>query len=84
MSIQLPKYRTGDPQLDEAVRALVEQVGKSNGDDLVFEMVVTALRLARDGASRYFPAACSGALLGHYLVPAFKILFQIMLYINLY
>ena len=52
MSVRLPKYRTGDPELDESIRALVEQVGESNGADLIFEMVVTALRLARDGASR--------------------------------
>jgi uncharacterized protein (TIGR00730 family) len=49
---QLPKYRTGDAALDDEVRRLVERVGPSRADDLVFELVVTALRMARDGTTR--------------------------------
>ncbi len=48
----LPKYRTGDPDLDRAVADLVERSGANADADLVFELVVSALRLARDHASR--------------------------------
>lgn len=50
--MKLPRYRTGDPDLDGAVAALVEQVAEGRNEDLVFELVVSALRLARDHASR--------------------------------
>ncbi len=46
-----PRYRTGDPELDAAVNALVEQSGTDN-PDLIFELVVSAVRLARDRADR--------------------------------
>jgi uncharacterized protein (TIGR00730 family) len=49
---RLPKYRTGDAALDEEIRALVEQAGPSRADDLVFELVATALRMAREGTTR--------------------------------
>jgi uncharacterized protein (TIGR00730 family) len=48
----MPRYRTGDPDLDRAVADLVERSGASGDADLVFELVVSALRLARDRASR--------------------------------
>jgi hypothetical protein len=44
-------YTTGDPAFDAKVRALVEEIG-GHDQDLVFEMVATAMRLARDDASR--------------------------------
>ncbi|MGZ4734215.1 MAG: LOG family protein [Acidimicrobiia bacterium] len=49
---KLPRYRTGDPELDQAVADLVDRVGGGRNEDLVFELVTSALRLALDGASR--------------------------------
>jgi uncharacterized protein (TIGR00730 family) len=46
-----PRYRTGDSELDAAVAELVEQAGPENAD-LVFELVVSAVRMARDRADR--------------------------------
>jgi uncharacterized protein (TIGR00730 family) len=45
------RYRTGDPQLDAAIAELVEQAGAENAD-LVFELIVSAVRMARDEADR--------------------------------
>ena len=49
---KLPRYRTGDAQLDRAVAELVEAAGVHVHPDLVFEMVVSALRLSQDAADR--------------------------------
>lgn len=49
---RLPRYRTGDPQLDEQIVALLDSVGPVPDADLVFEMIVTAMRLAREQADR--------------------------------
>jgi uncharacterized protein (TIGR00730 family) len=49
--VKLPRYRTGDPDLDERVAALVEHVADDDAD-LVFELIASALRLARDHADR--------------------------------
>jgi uncharacterized protein (TIGR00730 family) len=49
---KLPRYRTGDPDLDRAVAAIVDQVAPGRNEDLVFELVTSSLRLALDGASR--------------------------------
>jgi uncharacterized protein (TIGR00730 family) len=46
-----PRYRTGDPELDAAIGELVEKAGAENSD-LVFELVVSAVRMARDHADR--------------------------------
>jgi uncharacterized protein (TIGR00730 family) len=46
-----PRYRTADPQLDVAIAELVEQAGSQNAD-LVFELIVSAVRMARDEADR--------------------------------
>ncbi|MGZ8762315.1 MAG: LOG family protein [Acidimicrobiia bacterium] len=46
------RYRTGDPDLDDAVAALVEQVDAGENADLISELLVSSLRLARDRASR--------------------------------
>ena len=48
---KLPRYRTGDPELDRAVSDLVDEVHPGRNEDLVFELVTSALRLARDGAT---------------------------------
>ena len=37
--MRLPRYRTGDPELDLQVAAVVEQVADPANADLVFEMV---------------------------------------------
>lgn len=50
--MRLPRYRTGDAALDEAVADLVERVASGRDADLIFELVTSALRLARDGADR--------------------------------
>ena len=49
---RLPRYRTGDPELDAAIAELVTRAGPVEHVDLVFEMIVSALRMARDGAAR--------------------------------
>jgi uncharacterized protein (TIGR00730 family) len=59
---KLPRYRTGDPDLDRAVEALVDEVGAGRNEDLIFELVTSALRLARDGASRGDLKVASAAL----------------------
>ncbi|HEY7107733.1 MAG TPA: TIGR00730 family Rossman fold protein [Acidimicrobiia bacterium] len=50
--MRLPRYRTGDPVLDDAVAALVDQVADPAVADQVFEAVVSALRLGLDHADR--------------------------------
>jgi uncharacterized protein (TIGR00730 family) len=49
---RLPRYRTGDPELDDQIADLIAQLGEARDADLVFEMIVSAVRLARDRASR--------------------------------
>jgi uncharacterized protein (TIGR00730 family) len=49
---RLPRYRTGNPELDAAIAELVTRAGATGQVDLVFEMIVSALRMARDGAAR--------------------------------
>jgi uncharacterized protein (TIGR00730 family) len=59
---KLPRYRTGDPELDQSIAALVDEVHAGRNEDLVFELVTSALRLARDGASRGDLKVASAAL----------------------
>ena len=47
-----PRYRTGDRELDAAVAELVDKAGAGDDADLIFELVVSAMRLARDRADR--------------------------------
>ncbi|HEX7522321.1 MAG TPA: TIGR00730 family Rossman fold protein [Acidimicrobiia bacterium] len=49
---RLPRYRTGDAELDQAILALVNQLAPGDNDDLIFELVTSALRLALDHAGR--------------------------------
>jgi uncharacterized protein (TIGR00730 family) len=49
---RLPRYRTGDKHLDETIRQLVDTAGVEGARDLVFELVVSALRLGREHTSR--------------------------------
>lgn len=46
------KYRTGDPVLDEMVADLVVKANVTENSDLIYEMIISALRLARDHAGR--------------------------------
>jgi uncharacterized protein (TIGR00730 family) len=59
---KLPRYRTGDPELDQQVAELVDEVGAGRNEDLVFELITSALRMARDGASRGDLKVASAAL----------------------
>lgn len=49
---RLPRYRTGDPEIDEQIADLIAKLGDVPDSDLLFELVVSAVRLARDRASR--------------------------------
>ncbi len=49
---RLPRYRTGDEQLDERINVLVESMGELEHPDLIFELMVSAARLARDHSNR--------------------------------
>ena len=46
------RYRTGDTDLDAAIDELVEGAGVHRDQDLVFEMVVSALRMGREAVDR--------------------------------
>jgi uncharacterized protein (TIGR00730 family) len=46
------RFRTGDPAVDRAILDLLDQVGVSTDRDMVFEILVSAVRLAGDGADR--------------------------------
>jgi uncharacterized protein (TIGR00730 family) len=46
------RYRTGRDDLDGAILALIEQAGIEEDADLVFEQMVTALRVAREDVTR--------------------------------
>jgi uncharacterized protein (TIGR00730 family) len=51
--VRLPRYRTGDDELDRAVADLVERAEPDpENAGLVFELIASALRLARDRADR--------------------------------
>lgn len=52
MTERLPRYRSGDHEVDEAIAALVKQANLREDDDLVFEMIVSALRLGRENTDR--------------------------------
>jgi uncharacterized protein (TIGR00730 family) len=50
--MDLPRYRTGDPDLDRAVAEVVDQATDGRNADIVFELVASALRLGLDHADR--------------------------------
>jgi uncharacterized protein (TIGR00730 family) len=51
--VRLPRYRSGDPALDTAIADLLETSAPDLPNlDLVFELIASALRLARDRADR--------------------------------
>ncbi len=50
---RLPRYRTGDPEIDSQLAELIAQLGDDVRDtDLLFELMVSTVRLARDHVSR--------------------------------
>jgi uncharacterized protein (TIGR00730 family) len=49
---RLPRYRTGDPEIDQEIDDLITKLGDVHDADLVFELIVSAVRLARDRATR--------------------------------
>ena len=49
---RLPRYRTGDPELDQRIADLIADLGDVHDTDLVFELMVSAVRLGRDRVSR--------------------------------
>jgi uncharacterized protein (TIGR00730 family) len=49
---KLPRYRTGDEELDAQINDLVASLGDVRDSDLIFELVVSSLRFALDRASR--------------------------------
>ncbi len=50
--MKLPRYRTGDTELDEMVAELVDRVADPANAELVFELVASAVRLGLDRADR--------------------------------
>jgi uncharacterized protein (TIGR00730 family) len=50
--LRLPRYRTGDDELDADIAKLVDRTADPANADLVFELVASAMRLAADRADR--------------------------------
>ena len=50
--MKLPRFRTGDPQLDAEIAALVDLVDGTLHEDLIFEIIASALLMARDQVDR--------------------------------
>ena len=51
--MKLPRYRTGDSELDRIVAELVERAKtEPENADVIFELIASAVRLARDRADR--------------------------------
>jgi uncharacterized protein (TIGR00730 family) len=49
----MPRYRTGDPEIDQQISELIAQLGDEvRNSDLLFELMVSTVRLARDHVSR--------------------------------
>jgi len=52
MSERLPRYRTGNPDLDRRVLELLDATGVTENCDQLFEIIATAVRLSGDDADR--------------------------------
>ena len=52
MSERLPRYRTGDPELDQQLLDLLDRVGATDDRDQLFEILVSAILLSGDAADR--------------------------------
>ena len=49
----MPRYRTGDPEIDQQISELIAELGPEvRNSDLLFELMVSTVRLARDHVSR--------------------------------
>lgn len=49
---RLPRYRSGDPDIDRRLVELLDATGAQANRDQLFEILATVARLARDGADR--------------------------------
>ena len=50
---RLPRYRTGDAEIDQQIAELIARLGDDiRNSDLLFELMVSTVRLARDHVSR--------------------------------
>lgn len=49
---QLPRYRTGDDQLDAQIAALAASATKPEDQPLIFELITSAVRLGRESVDR--------------------------------
>ena len=50
---RLPRYRTGDAEIDQQIADLIARLGDEvRNSDLLFELIVSTVRLARDHVSR--------------------------------
>jgi uncharacterized protein (TIGR00730 family) len=49
---RLPRYRSGDPEIDRRLVELLDALGAPANRDQLFEILATVARLARDGADR--------------------------------
>jgi uncharacterized protein (TIGR00730 family) len=56
------RYRTGDDKLDRDLVALLDEVGAERDRDLLFEILVSGIRLASDGPDRLDLKIASAAL----------------------
>jgi uncharacterized protein (TIGR00730 family) len=50
--VQQRRYRTGDDSIDAAILELIAQAGVETDADLLFEQLVTAVRMAREDVTR--------------------------------
>jgi uncharacterized protein (TIGR00730 family) len=57
-----PRHRTGDRELDQRVVDLLDAAGADIDTDLLFEMLATVVRMARDGLDRLDLKISSAAL----------------------
>ncbi len=49
---QLPRYRTGHGEVDQRIASVIDDAGIRDDQDLIFEMVVSALRMGREDVGR--------------------------------
>ena len=49
---RIPRYRSGNAELDEKIAELLDATGVTRDRDQLFEIIATAVRLAGDGADR--------------------------------
>ena len=52
MTERLPRYRTGNPELDQRLVDLLDAAGATENRDQLFEILATAVRLMDDGVDR--------------------------------